>query len=79
MVKQEGFLFMLMTIVDAIYKIMHSEAQSAINIGPLEDISINDLVKLVGKISNKKKIKHVDGPVGVQARKFSKGKITSLG
>lgn len=67
-------------LVDAIYKIMHSETQSAINIGPLEDISINDLVKLVGKISNKKiKIKHIDGPVGVQARKFSNDKIISLG
>lgn len=67
-------------LVDAVYKIMHSNIESAINVGPKEDISVDDLVKLIGKISGKTiKIKHVEGPVGVQFRGFSNKKITSLG
>jgi nucleoside-diphosphate-sugar epimerase len=67
-------------LVDGVYRVMHSDIKSAINIGPMEDISINDLANMVIKISGKKiKIKHVDGPVGVKFRKFSNKKLISLG
>ena len=67
-------------LVDAVYKLMHSNIESAVNIGPSDDISVEELVKLIIKISGKKiKIKHIDGPVGVGFRNFSNKKITSLG
>jgi len=67
-------------LVDGVYRVMHSDIKSAINIGPMEDISINDLENMVIKLSGKKiKIKHVDGPVGVKFRKFSNKKLISLG
>jgi nucleoside-diphosphate-sugar epimerase len=46
----------------------------------MNDVSVDDLVKIISKISGKKiKIKHVDGPVGVAFRNFSNKKLTSLG
>ena len=48
---------------------MNSTHSSPINIGSEEMVSINQLVELVSKISNKLiKIKHVDGPLGVRGR-----------
>jgi GDP-D-mannose 3', 5'-epimerase len=67
-------------LLDGVYRIMHSDIESAINIGPMEDISVEDLAKTIAKISGKKiKIKHVDGPVGVAFRSFNNKKLTSLG
>jgi nucleoside-diphosphate-sugar epimerase len=59
---------------------MHSDVESAVNIGPTEDTSINDFASLIANIAKKKiKIKHIDGPVGVESRNFSNKKITYLG
>ena len=67
-------------LIEGIYKIMHSDIESAINIGSMKDFSVDDLVKIIAKISGKKiKIKYIDGPVGVEARNFSNKKILSLG
>lgn len=67
-------------LVEGIYLIMQSNFESAVNIGPREDISINDFANLITKIAKKKiNIKHIDGPVGVESRNFSNKKITSLG
>lgn len=67
-------------LVEGIYLVMHSDVESAVNIGPTEDTSINDFASLIAKIAKKKiKIKHIDGPVGVESRNFSNKKITSLG
>ncbi len=67
-------------LLEGIYLIMHSNEDKAINIGPTEDISINDFATLISKIAGKEiKIKHIDGPVGVEARNFSNKKILSLG
>lgn len=67
-------------LLEAVYKLMHSDIETAVNIGPTEDVSIDELVKILSKVSNKNiKIKHIDGPVGVAARYFSNKKISSLG
>ncbi|MCX6751143.1 MAG: NAD-dependent epimerase/dehydratase family protein [Candidatus Pacearchaeota archaeon] len=66
-------------LLEGVYKIMHSDIESAVNLGPMVDVSIDDLVKIIAKIADKKiKIKHVDGPVGVESRNFSNKKLTSL-
>jgi len=52
-----------------IYKLMESNYTKPVNIGSEEIITINDLVSLICKISNKEiKIKHIDGPIGVLGR-----------
>lgn len=52
-----------------IRKLMDSEFTGPVNIGSEEMISINDLVKMVAKIADKKiKIKHIKGPLGVRGR-----------
>ena len=67
-------------LLEGVYKIMHSDIESAVNVGPMEDTSVDDFVKLIAKIAGKNiKIKHVDGPVGVHFRGFSNKKLTSLG
>lgn len=67
-------------LIEGIYLIMLSNVESAVNIGPTEDISINDFAKLIAKIAKKKiNIKHIEGPVGVESRNFSNKKITSMG
>ena len=53
--------------IEATRRLMNSTHSSPINIGSEEMVSINQLVELVSKISNKLiKIKHVDGPLGVR-------------
>jgi nucleoside-diphosphate-sugar epimerase len=67
-------------LLEGVYKIMHSDIESAVNLGPMVDVSVDDLVKIIAKIADKRiKIKHVDGPVGVEFRNFSNKKLTSLG
>ncbi len=67
-------------LLDAINLLMHSNIKSAVNIGPSKDISINELAKIIAKVANKNiRIKHIKGPVGVEARYFSNKKISSLG
>jgi nucleoside-diphosphate-sugar epimerase len=67
-------------LVDATYRIMRSDIKTPVNIGPSEDISINDLVNTAIKISGKEiKVNHIKGNVGVEARNFSNEKIKSLG
>ena len=67
-------------MLDAIYLLMHSNLDGAVNIGIPVYISVKELVELVGSVSGKKfDIKHTDGPVGVQSRNFSNAKMESLG
>ena len=67
-------------LVEGVYKIMHSNIESAVNLGPMVDFSVEDLVKITAKISGKKiKIKNIDGPVGVEFRNFDNKKLISLG
>ena len=67
-------------LVDGIYTLMQSDLESPVNIGSDERVSVAELVQTVMKVSGKKvNVKYVPGPVGVQARNFSKVRIKSLG
>ncbi|PIE79426.1 MAG: NAD-dependent dehydratase [Chloroflexi bacterium] len=67
-------------MVDGIYTLMQSELEGAVNLGSEEVVTVNELAKTVIGISGKDlQIKHINGPVGVQSRNFSKARIHSLG
>ena len=67
-------------MVDGIYLLMNSEKKGAVNIGCPQYVTVDELVRIVAKVSGKKiTITHVKGPVGVQSRNFSNERIYSLG
>lgn len=67
-------------LVDGIYALMHSDLEDGINIGHQQYVSVDELVRIVSEVSGKEiGIKHIDGPVGVQARYFRDDKIRSIG
>jgi len=67
-------------VVDAIYLLMQSDLDQPTNIGTEQYVTVNELVQTVIDVSGKDlHIKHVDGPVGVAARNFSKARINSIG
>jgi len=55
--------------LQAIRRLMNSDFTGPVNVGSEEMISINDLVKMVAKVSNKTiRIKNIPGPTGVRGR-----------
>ena len=67
-------------MVEGIYLLMHSELEGAVNIGCPQYVSVDELVQTVIEVSGKRvSIRHVEGPVGVQARNFSNARIYSTG
>jgi GDP-D-mannose 3',5'-epimerase len=67
-------------MVDGIYRLMHSELEGAVNIGCPQYVDVNELVDTVARVAGKRiEVRHVEGPVGVQSRNFSNGRIESLG
>jgi nucleoside-diphosphate-sugar epimerase len=55
--------------LQAIRRLMNSDFTGPVNVGSEEMISINDLVKMVAKVSNKAiRIKNIPGPTGVRGR-----------
>ena len=67
-------------LVDGIRHLVKSSIKSPVNIGSPEYVTVDGLANTVIKTSNKKlKIKHVKGPIGVEARNFSNKKIFSTG
>jgi GDP-D-mannose 3', 5'-epimerase len=67
-------------MVAGIRALMESECQEPANIGTRDYINVDELVAVVIAASGKKlRVRHVDGPVGVQARNFSNARIESLG
>lgn len=67
-------------MVDGIRRLMDSEIRESVNIGDPEYVTVDELVKIVVEVAGKKiKIKHIDGPVGVQSRNFSNARIYSTG
>jgi GDP-D-mannose 3', 5'-epimerase len=67
-------------LVDGIYRLMQSDLGVPANIGTEEYVTVNDLVQTVIEISGKEiAVEHVEGPVGVLARNFSKARMQSLG
>jgi len=66
--------------LDGIYMLMQSNLEGPVNIGSPEYVTVDELVATVIEVSGKRiHVKHVDGPVGVQARNFSNARIYSLG
>jgi len=67
-------------MVNGIFLLMQSDLHGAVNIGCPQYVSVNELVATVEEVAGKKvKVRHVDGPVGVQSRNFSNARIYSLG
>jgi len=67
-------------MVDGIFALMHSELQGPVNIGCPQYVTVDELVQTVVDVADKNiRIKHVDGPVGVQSRNFSNDRIYSIG
>ena len=67
-------------LVDGVCMLMHSDLEGPTNIGSSEYVTVDELVETVIEVSGKKiHKKYVEGPVGVQARNFSKARIHSLG
>jgi len=66
--------------LDGIYMLMQSNLEGPVNIGSPEYVTVDELVATVIEVSGKRiHVKHVDSPVGVQARNFSNARIYSLG
>jgi len=66
-------------MVEGIYLLMHSDLEGPANIGSSQYVTVDELVETVSEVSGKEiNVKHVEGPVGVQARNFSKERIHSL-
>lgn len=67
-------------IVDGILRLTHSDLEGPANIGSPEYVSVDALVETVAAIAGKRlRIRHIEGPVGVQSRNFSHSRIESLG
>jgi GDP-D-mannose 3',5'-epimerase len=67
-------------LCDGIHTLMQSELREPTNIGSSELISVDELVLTVAEVAGKGvAIRHVDGPVGVQARYHSVERIESTG
>jgi nucleoside-diphosphate-sugar epimerase len=66
-------------LVDAVFRLMHSEIEEPVNIGSREYVSVNELVQMTAMVAGKTiRSRHVDGPVGVTSRNFSNDRIESL-
>lgn len=67
-IQTRSFLF-IDECIEGIHRIMEGDYQQPLNLGSTLMISINDLVKLIAKISGKTiHIKNIDGPMGVMGR-----------
>jgi len=67
-------------MIEGIYLLMHSELEGPVNIGSAQYVTVDELVETVIEVAGKEiQKKYVKGPVGVQARNFSKQRIYSLG
>jgi GDP-D-mannose 3',5'-epimerase len=67
-------------MVDGIFMLIHSDLQGAVNIGSPQYVSVDELAETIAEVSGKRfTFKHVEGPVGVQSRNFSNGRIYSIG
>lgn len=56
--------------IDGIHRIMNSDYDKPVNLGSERMISINDLVSLIAKLTNKNvTVKNIPGPIGVMGRR----------
>jgi len=59
---------------------MQSSVDQPTNIGTEQHVTVNELVQTIIDVSGKDlSINHIDGPVGVASRNFSKKRIHRLG
>ena len=67
-------------LVEGVYLLMHSDLEGPVNIGSSQYVTVDELVETVIEVAGREVHKqYVEGPVGVQARNFSKARIHSLG
>ncbi len=67
-------------LVEGVYLLMHADLEGPTNIGSSQYVTGDELVETVIEVAGKRiKVKYVPGPVGVQARNFSKARIHSIG
>jgi nucleoside-diphosphate-sugar epimerase len=67
-------------MLEGIYLLMQSDISVPVNIGCPQYITVKELIDVVAQVAGKNiRIKWIDGPVGVQSRNFSNGKIYSIG
>ncbi len=67
-------------LLDGIIRLMHSDLEDGVNIGRQEYVSVDTLARTVAEVAGKRiRIKHIPGPVGVDARNFRNDRIASLG
>ena len=65
--------------IEGIHRIMNSDVTVPVNLGSERMISINDLVKLIASLTNKKvNIKNIPGPLGVMGRRSDNTLIRQL-
>jgi len=67
-------------LVEGVSLLMHSDLEGPVNIGSSDYVTVDELVETMIEVAGKEIHKqYVEGPVGVQARNFSKERIQSLG
>jgi nucleoside-diphosphate-sugar epimerase len=67
-------------LLDGIILLMHSNLEDGVNIGRREYVSVDELVRMIADVAGKRvRIKHVPGPVGVEARNFRNDRIAAIG
>ena len=67
-------------LIDGILRLMRSDLEDGVNIGRQEYVSVDQLIQTVAEIAKKRiRIRHVEGPTGVQARNFTIDRIKSTG
>jgi GDP-D-mannose 3',5'-epimerase len=67
-------------MVEGIFLLMHSDLEGPANIGCPQYVSVDELVQTVVEASGKTiRVRHIEGPVGVQSRNFSNARIYTTG
>jgi nucleoside-diphosphate-sugar epimerase len=67
-------------MLDGICRLMQSDLQEPVNIGCPQYVTVKELVDTVAEVAGKRfHIRYVEGPVGVQSRNFSNGRILTTG
>src|SRR4030043_1101121 len=67
-------------LINGIRALVDSKINTPTNIGSPQYVTVEELAKTIIKVSGKKlKMKHIKGPVGVEARNFSNSKIYTTG
>jgi len=67
-------------MIEGIFLLMHSDLEGPVNIGCPQYVTVVELVSTVAEAAGKRiYVRNIEGPVGVQSRNFSNGRIFSIG